>query len=85
MQNTISNKIILEDRKNLSITGVESVDAFLDQSIKLTIGGSKLTIVGEQLKVISFNKATGNLLVEGHINEIKYNSKKQPIMKRIFK
>lgn len=85
MQNNEQNKLILEERKRLNMTGVESVDSFSDTIIKLTVGGSQSQIGGERLKILTYNKSTGALTVDGFINEIKYNSKKQPLLKRLFK
>lgn len=85
MQNNESNKLILEERKRLNMTGVESVDSFSDSVIKLTISGSQAQIGGERLKILTYNKSTGALTVDGFINDIKYNCKKQPLLKRFFK
>lgn len=84
-QNNSVERVLLECRKNLSISCVESVDGFNEQSLKLTVMGSKLIIVGENIKITAFNKASGNLCAEGNILEIKYQNKKAPVMKRIFK
>lgn len=85
MQENQGVKLLLEDRKKLTMSGVTSVDGFGEQYVKVSLSGSKLQILGEKLKVVSFNKSTGALIVEGLVNEIKYNYKKQPLLKRIFK
>lgn len=85
MQNTEVNKLILEERKRLSMTGVDSVDGFSEQYVKITVSGAKVLISGEKLKITAYNKGNGNMMVEGGINEIKYNHSKQPLLKRIFK
>ncbi len=79
------DKLILEGRKSLQMTGVETVDGFSEQSLKLTVGGCKTQILGENIKITSFNKNNGNLSAEGEFFEIKYNYKKKPLIKRIFK
>lgn len=85
-QNAIeAEKVILEARKKLSMTGVEAVDGFSEQSLKLTVAGNKVIIVGENIKITAFNKNTGNLSAEGTFTEIKYNHKKTPFIKRLFK
>ncbi len=86
MQNQVElEKIILEARKKLTMTGVLSVDGFSEQTINLTLVGNKVKIVGEGLKVNSFNKGTGTLTVDGIVSEIKFGYKKTPILKRVFK
>ena len=78
-------KFILEGRKRLSMTGVEAVDSFSEESLKLTVSGSKVFIFGENIKITAFNKSSGNLSAEGVFNEIKYNKKRLPLVKRLFK
>ena len=80
-----AEKLILEARKKLSMTGVETVDGFSEQSLKLTVSGNKVIICGENIKITAFNKSTGNLSAEGTFTEIKYNHKKTPFIKRLFK
>ena len=86
MDNQILNSSLnLDNRKRLTLTGVSSVDGFSEQFIKLTVGLDKLLVTGEGLKITAFNKANGNFICDGRINEIKYTGKKQPVLKRIFK
>ena len=79
------DRIILDGRKRLSMTGVQSVDGFSEQVINLTVLGNKVRISGENIKITAYNKATQTLSADGIFNEIKYNHKKEPIVKRIFK
>ena len=80
-----TEKVVLEIRKKLTMTGVETVDGFTEQRLTLTVGGKSVTVTGEGIKITAFNKTTGNLTAEGLFNEIKYNAKKAPLVKRIFK
>ena len=85
MENNQVESIILEHQKKLNMTMVESVDAYSDQNLKLVVGGKKVTVLGEGIKIVSYNKASGVLVADGLFSEIKYQRKKQPIIKRIFK
>lgn len=85
MQENFNVSLLLENRKKLTMSRVESVDAFTEQTLTLTVVGDKVQIIGQKLKVVSFNKSSGALVVEGIVNEIKYNFKKPPFYKRIFK
>lgn len=67
------------------MTGVETVDGFSEQSLKLTVNGNKVTVNGNGIKITAFNKATGNLSADGDFYEIKYGGKKPPLVKRLFK
>lgn len=85
-ENTISQeKLVLDSRKNISLSAVETVDGFNEQMLKLTVNGTKLQIVGDNIKITAFNKANGNLCAQGDFYEIKYSHQKQPLVKRIFK
>ena len=79
------DKVLIEGRKKLTMTVVDSVDGFTEQTLNLTISGSKVKVVGENIKITSFNKGTGILNADGVFNEIKYNTKKIPLAKRLFK
>ena len=49
------------------------------------LGFYELYINGENIKITAYNKANGNLNADGNFYEIKYNVKKKPLIKRIFK
>ena len=85
-QNLVSQeRLVLDARKTLSICGVQTVDGFNEQSLRLTVNDCKVLVVGENIKITAFNKANGNFNAEGNFYEIKYSHKKTPIVKRIFK
>ncbi len=79
------DKLVLDGRKRLSMTGVQSVDGFSEQTLSLTVSGNKVKVCGEGIKISAFNKATGSLTADGEFNEIKYCFKKPPLVKRLFK
>ena len=81
----LQEKLVLDARKNISLSSVETVDGFNEQMLKLTVNGTKLQILGDNIKITAFNKANGNLCAQGDFYEIRYSRQKQPIVKRIFK
>jgi sporulation protein YabP len=87
MQNNENNahSLTLDLRKKLTITGVDSVDGFSEQTLKLSVKGEKLFVYGNDIKITSFNKANGNLSAEGDFIELKYQKKKDGILKKVFK
>ena len=85
--NSSSQRIVLEDRKSLIISGVEQVDSFNENTIILTTVKGGLSIKGEELNVSKVNLDEGNVRITGIINSISYNNKEgtpKNLMGRIF-
>ena len=86
MQNqTETDKLELDARKRLAMSCVETVDGFTEQTLNLTVAGERVKISGDNIKITSYNKATGNLTADGQFYEIRYMRKKEPLAKRLFK
>lgn len=83
--NIVQERLVVDARKLLTLTGVQTVDGFNEQSLKLTVNGTKVQIMGDNIKITAFNKASGNLSAEGNFYQVKYCHNKQPLIKRIFK
>lgn len=79
------DKLELVERKRLAMSGVDTVDGFTEQTLNLTVSGTKVKITGEQIKITAYNKSTGNLTADGEFQEIRYLSKRTPFIKKIFK
>lgn len=78
------HSVVLEQRKNLSVTGVESVSSFSEVKIALIlVGGERLQVLGTGLKIVGFSKANGNFQAEGEVSGITYGGKS--LAQRIFK
>lgn len=84
-ENKELDRLLIEGQNRLSMTGVSAVDGFSEQQIKLSVNGSKVLILGENIKITSFNKGTGNLTADGRFFSVKYDYKKQQLLKRFFK
>lgn len=74
----MDNKSILtiEQRTKIAMTAVESVDAFSEERIVLTVGGSKVTIDGVKLKILSFSQGSGAFSASGEVRSLKYGGAK---------
>lgn len=84
MQEIIKHSIMLEQRKNLNVSGVESVVAFSEVKIVLALsGGDKLCIIGTGLKITGFSKSNGAFTAEGKIVGLSYGGSN--FASRIFK
>lgn len=76
--------VVLEQRKNLSVNGVESVASFSEVKISLTLlGGERMSVIGSGLKITGFSKANGTFTAEGDVMGISYGGKS--LAARIFK
>lgn len=67
-----SHNLIMEDRKSLSITGVEEVESFDEQRIILQTSMGTLILRGNDLHIDKLSLETGELSVTGTIIELGY-------------
>ena len=75
---------MLEQRKSLSISGIESVASFSEVKIVLVLlGGERMTVIGSGLKITGFSKINGTFTAEGDVMGISYGGKS--LAARIFK
>ena len=78
------HSVMLEQRKNLSVSGVESVSSFSEVKIALVLlGGERMNVIGSGLKITGFSKTNGTFTAEGEIVGISYGGKS--FAARIFK
>ncbi len=76
MQENQNHQINIEQRKKITVSGVEFVKAFSEVKIVLSLlGGEKLHVVGIGLKITGFVKASGVFTAEGTITGISYGGK----------
>ncbi len=78
------HSVIIEQRKQLTVSAVESVVAFSEVKILLAlIGGERMSVIGSGLKITAFSKTNGTFTAEGTITGISYGGKS--VVSRIFK
>ena len=65
-KNNVHN-VILEGRKNLTISGVTDVDSFDERCISLYTQLGELVIKGRELHINSMSVETGDMTIEGDI------------------
>lgn len=81
------HNVILEDRKKLSVTGVEDIDSFDEGSITVYTALGELTVTGIDLHINRLSVETGELLIEGDISAFKYTEgriQKEGFFSRLF-
>ena len=82
-----AHTITLNDRKRLSITGVEDVDCFNEQIVILRTPLGTLTVTGAGLNVSQLNVEDGRVSVEGEVDALEYTGGKRRggVLGRLFK
>lgn len=84
-----NQNLILENRKNLSISGITDVDSFDEKAICLYTQLGELTIHGKDLHIDSMSVETGDMTITGDIWSIIYGDKerKSPVsfLGRLFR
>lgn len=76
MQENLKHSVIIEQRKNITVTAVESVSAFSEVKIVLVlVGGERLHVAGMGLKITSFSKSSGTFTAEGSVSGVSYGGK----------
>lgn len=67
------HNIIMEDRKALSVSGVNDIDNFDENAVVLYTELGELTVKGRNLHISKLNVDTGELAMEGEIQALFYN------------
>lgn len=76
--------VLIEQQKKITMTGVESVDAFSAQQIALTLENGRAQIAGDELKIVGFSRADGNFAAVGKIYGVRFGAKRGKIIKKLF-
>ena len=72
----MKHSVVIEQKKNIVISGVESVTSFSEVKIVLSIlGGERMQVLGSGLKITGFSKASGSFTAEGEVVGISYGGK----------
>ena len=67
-----AHHIILEERERLSVSGVEEVESFDENTIVMSTTRGTLVIRGENLHIEKLSLDGGDLKVEGDIDALTY-------------
>lgn len=82
------HNVVLNDRKKLSLTGIEEVIGCDEEVLTVKTSMGELTVTGSRLHIGSFNRATGELNIDGSIREILYadsTPENKGFLKRLFR
>ncbi len=72
LEEMISHKLTLNERKKLTMTGVSEVVSFDDTSVVLKTGMGVLTVHGENLQLKNLSAEGGQVAVDGKITALVY-------------
>ena len=73
----LPHKLTLDERKNLTITGVTEVVSFDENAVVLHTALGTLIVQGQQLQLKTLTLEGGNVAVEGHISALHYEEARQ--------
>ena len=67
-----AHNLILEERGSLTVTGVEDIDSFDDQTVVIYTGRGELTVRGNQLHIERIDLQAGELELQGQVDALTY-------------
>ena len=88
--NIIQN-LVLENRKKLSVSGVNDVLSFDDQVVMVDTELGLLTVKGENIRINKLSLDTAEVIIDGEISSLSYSQNKQEkttgtsLLSKIFK
>lgn len=85
---TFPHNISLEERKNLTVSGVTDIGSYDEQTVIAVTELGELTIKGQGLHIIKMSVDAGELIVEGQISSLEYSEIHQAsggFFSRLFK
>lgn len=71
----IPHNVIMEDRHTLTVSGVDDVDSFDEQSVIIFTRMGELTVKGTGLHINRLSLEIGEILVEGDIDSLTYSAR----------
>lgn len=83
----MEEKIVLENRKLLTIIGATKVVSSTNTQAVVEVGDTNVLICGNELEVVKLDLEDKEVEFSGNITSFKYINKKEktPLLKRIFK
>ncbi|MDE6261049.1 MAG: sporulation protein YabP [Oscillospiraceae bacterium] len=64
--------VVIENRQSLTVSGVEDVERFDENTIVLSTSMGSMVVAGEDLHIEKLSLDGGDLKVEGHVDAISY-------------
>ena len=81
-----NSKLMLDNRKTLSLTGVEKAISSNENNMIFQVNGAKVFITGQNLHIEKLDVESGMLSLSGTVDCIKYGTEgNKNMLKRLFK
>lgn len=83
-----AHHIILEERERLTVSGVEEVESFDENTIVMDTARGALVVRGQDLHIEKLSLDGGDLKVEGIIDSLTYEESRQDrggLLSRLFR
>ena len=86
---TSSHSISINERKNISISGVKKIDSFDNEEFMMDTVMGYLVIKGEELEIVKLDTFQGNVVIKGKFNNLAYTDslkkKEEGVFSKLFK
>ena len=71
------SNIVVNSRKRISLTGIDDVASFDENTVILSSGNDVITIDGQGLNITKLSLETGDVVIEGILGGLFYSQAKQ--------
>lgn len=85
MEQSEGHVISIENRKRITATQIEAVEAFSPTQLTLAYAGGRIIVSGSEMKITSFSKSTGAFSASGLFSAVKYAQKGTGLRQKLFK
>ncbi len=81
------HSLILDNRRNLVLTGVNDVSGFDEQTVNILTDMGGLVIKGSNLHISKLSLETGEVTIDGTVNSLQYihTSQGKGVMSKLFR
>ncbi|MCM1371146.1 MAG: sporulation protein YabP [Clostridium sp.] len=88
---SLNHSIVLNERKNINITGVKKIENFDSEEFLMETSMGFLVIKGQELEIVKLDTYQGNVIIKGkfdsltYVDEGKKKQKEEGIFNKLFK
>ena len=85
--NNRPHNLIMENRKNLTVSGVDHVDSFDEQTVVMATVMGELTVKGNDLHIDKLNTDVGEVAISGSVYGLIYTDEREKggFLSRLFR